>query len=107
VSYDKIHWLAVGEVSERAKNAVKNVGGQVQQVDTGPVPIFLVGIPCKLLPAHTVYTDFHVRTWTGSEDAIIEVRSQRLELSWSCQSGTPPTEASISETTLDLYQEEE
>lgn len=98
----KLHWLAVGEVTEAARMRIKNTGGFVRKEDAGPAEIYLVGIPCEILPDH--HTDFRLHTWSRSEEAVIEIPSLSLKLSWSCHDGVPPNEASAAETVLDLWQ---
>ena len=44
-----LHWITVGNVSEKAVQSIKKTGGKVVHMQAkGNVPtVFLVGIPCE------------------------------------------------------------
>jgi hypothetical protein len=100
------HWLLVGDISEAARSRIKNSGGTVRKVDSGSGSLYLVGIPCQLLSGGKLDTDVRYHTWTRSQEAMIEVPSQRLKLSWISAASVPPMEASAHNTTLDVWREE-
>jgi hypothetical protein len=103
--FTKHHWIMVGDITEQAKERIKNAGGIVHTFDTGVLPLYVVGLPCEILPDQQ--TDVRYHTWTRSQEAVIEVPSVQLKLSWVSGTDVSPLEASASETTLDVWQEEQ
>jgi hypothetical protein len=101
---DRLHWMAVGDITEHAKLGIKNVGGFVRKVDAAPLPLYLVGIPCKTLPDSLKETDVKITTWKNKETTI-DIPSAQLTLLWSSTTRLPPTNASVHNTTLDIWQE--
>jgi hypothetical protein len=105
VSIPVTHWMAVGEISEAARQRIKASNGTVRKVDTGTLSLYVVGIPCELLWGDRRDTDVHYHRWTRSQEGIIEVPSTGLKLSWLSAVDVSPMEASASDTMLDVWQE--
>ncbi len=100
------HWIAVGEISEAARQRIKNINGIVRKFDTGLISLYLLGIPCEVLPGYQRDTEVRYHSWTRSQEVVIEVPSAHLKFSWVSAVGISPMEASASDTTLDVWQEE-
>jgi hypothetical protein len=106
MSIQVLHWLTVGNISEAATHRIETLGGRILSVAAVPQVLYVVGIPCTLLSENGRETDVQIHTWTRSQEAIIEVPSFALKLSWiSVATHIPPTDASANDTSLDLYEE--
>ncbi|HZU03388.1 MAG TPA: hypothetical protein VFA10_27220 [Ktedonobacteraceae bacterium] len=102
-----MHWMMVGEVTEAARQQIKNLnGGIMRKIETGALSLYVVGIPCEPLPGHQRDTEVRYHSWTRSREMVIEVLSAHLKLSWISAVDVPPAEASASDTTLDVWREE-
>jgi len=99
--------MAVGDITEVARQRIKHmVDGVVRKVDVGSLSLYVVGIPCEVLPGHLRDTEVRYHSWTRSQEVLIEVPSAQLKLSWVSSVDVSPMEASASDTILDVWREE-
>ncbi len=77
-----LHWITVGQISEKAIDAIKDNGGKIVHVKgKGDIPeIFMIGIPCRFFSHST--DDVEIRGWN---EMFIKVPSHGLSLSLSSQ----------------------
>lgn len=105
-----VHWMGVGDLSEIARMRIKNVlNGFVRKIENEQMTTYLVGIPCELIDLQQYPPGVpEIRVWlTSGKDVIVEIPSKKLKFSWSSKRNVLPMYASIDETILDIYQEED